>query len=44
VVPFVEEAATDDVDVEDVGFSKLKGCKGEEASLEAPKIDVASAG
>lgn len=39
---FVDEAAVDDV--EEAGFSKLKGCNGNEAFLEVPKIDVACAG
>jgi hypothetical protein len=38
--PFVDGAA-DEVDVEDVGFSKLKGGKGAEVVLEVvPKIDI----
>jgi hypothetical protein len=28
VVPFVEKADADEIDVDDVGFSKLKGSKG----------------
>ena len=39
---FVDEVAVDEV--EEVGFSKLKGCNGKEAVSEAPKIDVDSGG